>query len=657
LRWVFMGPIVMAMIYIASIIGKTNCTANGFSLSALLAVVGITILAFIVPFRLGGAIMNRWAGAGKKAGLGGGKWAAKKADYGMQRYGGKYAKYAPTAQWDKYKLNKARKEEEVRGETLASARGNRYKQAFQAGLANKRFKEDFLDTYGGMSKDVAQKSLDEAVKSGNMTALQGAVAAAAKEGFIGDQMEAISDNDDRGRKLRNVIKQKYKSVTGNDLSDAELTGEALKTHEGKAKVYQALFLKNTGDQEGLAKINRIQDAATVDGDWAAMDVFEENGKLRMFDRSNATDRKSMERVWGARLQSGNARQNVGKTRKETFATEKEREFFINSMSPEMINSMTNMRSGAGAALREGAAGGTGMQLLRSTPQGRQYLDLMARRGLIARNEVDPPTTLRVTTLDQQKRPQERIVNVSELTPTDLSAPEVRKKIEADIVGKANDLTGDDLDKFADSVSGNLNISKPVRRKLEIHKSWELKVKDATEISQTDATQAKGEIQTLINGIRDDLADAVQSSVDIPITMKRIVDAIPSAERTRFLPELEKNLRTNKPNEAIALTIKGQPGQKEEPITYQRILEVRDRARQKATQKGKFNDITYKIALGEALDKLSPSGRIDSESYDQILKIFDIFKGGKPTASQQSSPNGETEEEAAAREEEENDEFR
>jgi len=674
LRWVFMGPIVMAMIYVASIIGANNC--KDFSLSALLAVVGVTILAFIVPFRLGGAIMGRWAGAGKKAGLGGGKYIAKKADYGMQRYGGKYAKYAPTAQWDKYKLNKARKEEEVRGGALASARGERYRTAFQAGLSDKRFKEDFLDTYGGMSKDVAQKSFAEGIEKGDMTAIQGAVAAAANEGFIGDQMEAISNDDERGKKLKSIISQKYKAATGLELTADDLSEETLKTHAGKDKIYQALFLKNADDQEGLAKITRIQDGATKDGDWAAMSVFEEDGKYKMLDRSvrksgpggtetaedkihNDKNIRKMQTVWRARLNSGNARQNVGKTRKDTFATEEERKFFIDSMSPEMVNAMSNMRSGAGAALREGSGevkkAGTGMQLLRSTPQGRQYLEMMAKRGLISKDQVDPPTTLKVTTADTQGRPQETIANVGDI---DLNAtgvtPETRVRVEADIISKANHLTGDELDQFADSVVGNASVSEPVRAKITVHKSWEAKVKTAAAISQTDSRLAEQQTNELMDGIHNDIAEAAQSSVDVPIKIKKIIDAIPPRERLGFQKRLEGELTESS---VPAMTVQGQP------ISFRQVILIRNKARSIASANGKFDKMKYDLELSTLLDKMSPSGRVDSESYEQFQKITDTISGGKdakaprPTKAPRRVGNSETPQEAADREDEETEELR
>lgn len=91
LKWVFMGPVIMFIMYVASQIGAGNC--NNFSLPALLAVIGLTYIAALVPFKLGGAVMGAWSKAGKKgAGLAGkaawnNPWAKAQRAKGSQKFG------------------------------------------------------------------------------------------------------------------------------------------------------------------------------------------------------------------------------------------------------------------------------------------------------------------------------------------------------------------------------------------------------------------------------------------------------------------------------------------------------------------------------------------------------------------------------------------
>lgn len=85
LRWTFMGPIVMLLMWVASKIGETNCSGT-FSISALFAMCGVTYLAAIVPMKLGGPVMAAWAGFGKKiTGTGEGGYLKKPIDESIQR--------------------------------------------------------------------------------------------------------------------------------------------------------------------------------------------------------------------------------------------------------------------------------------------------------------------------------------------------------------------------------------------------------------------------------------------------------------------------------------------------------------------------------------------------------------------------------------------
>lgn len=56
IKYVFMGPIIIFIIWLGSKIGATNCGGT-FSLTALFATVGLVYLAAIIPFLLGGGAM------------------------------------------------------------------------------------------------------------------------------------------------------------------------------------------------------------------------------------------------------------------------------------------------------------------------------------------------------------------------------------------------------------------------------------------------------------------------------------------------------------------------------------------------------------------------------------------------------------------------
>lgn len=65
ISWAFMGPIVMFLMWVASLIGAGNCDGKHFTIGSLFAVCGLLYLAAIVPFKLGGPAMNAWGKAGK----------------------------------------------------------------------------------------------------------------------------------------------------------------------------------------------------------------------------------------------------------------------------------------------------------------------------------------------------------------------------------------------------------------------------------------------------------------------------------------------------------------------------------------------------------------------------------------------------------------
>lgn len=92
LKWTFMGPIVMLLVWVASVIGKTNCDAvtnvsgTTFSISALFATCGVLYLAAIVPFKLGGPLMGAIGKAGQWAtGTNKGGYLRKPVDESIQR--------------------------------------------------------------------------------------------------------------------------------------------------------------------------------------------------------------------------------------------------------------------------------------------------------------------------------------------------------------------------------------------------------------------------------------------------------------------------------------------------------------------------------------------------------------------------------------------
>ena len=67
INWIFMGPIIMFMLWMAGEVGRSNF-GTGFNVTASMAALLLVFLAAIVPFKLGGAVMEKVGQAGKLAG-------------------------------------------------------------------------------------------------------------------------------------------------------------------------------------------------------------------------------------------------------------------------------------------------------------------------------------------------------------------------------------------------------------------------------------------------------------------------------------------------------------------------------------------------------------------------------------------------------------
>lgn len=93
IKYVFMGPIMIFMLWLAAEIGKTNCTSGGFSLLVLFTVIGLVYLAAAMPFMLGGGAMA----LAQKVGKGVGKaavnnpWSKRKIDRAKGWAGDRFA--------------------------------------------------------------------------------------------------------------------------------------------------------------------------------------------------------------------------------------------------------------------------------------------------------------------------------------------------------------------------------------------------------------------------------------------------------------------------------------------------------------------------------------------------------------------------------------
>lgn len=70
LRWVFMGPVILLVLKVASIIGETSCGASstGGGVFSFIAIIGLMVLAIMVPWIIGGQVLSKIPGLSKGPG-------------------------------------------------------------------------------------------------------------------------------------------------------------------------------------------------------------------------------------------------------------------------------------------------------------------------------------------------------------------------------------------------------------------------------------------------------------------------------------------------------------------------------------------------------------------------------------------------------------
>lgn len=240
IKWTFMGSISIFLIWLASQIGAGQCPTpapaeGGFQISNLLAVVGLLILAGIVPFKLGGAVTNAWAGAAK--GIGNAAWnnpySQRKRDlvkaHLADKWGGSAlgrlanrGKVADEMHLENYKQRAANRDTDAKTDI------NKKYQGFQETKHETEMANSRLETQEAITMDVILNG-----KAGNSAATRAAEMAAEK--------------------LRNLNAKNDVEKTN---TNAETKARADAGHEQNLKERELAHAKNVLEEE---KVKRDED--------------------------------------------------------------------------------------------------------------------------------------------------------------------------------------------------------------------------------------------------------------------------------------------------------------------------------------------------------------------------------------------------------------
>lgn len=237
LRWVFMGPVILLLLKIASIIGKS--TNEEWNFFGFIGTVGLIIAAIMVPWLLAGSVMGKLQGWAMK----GGGWAGKNVP-GVS--------HATAFLGEKGMLGKFKEEREKKlGVAAAAGRGV---TMFAQGQGKAAIGEEInyekqrqaneelnrLVTIKGGVKDIGDDKIKQLMKK-NPKTLEQLVSIAGQKGEITNELlvkykkiagelgiqEGTKKHDDLAEKVNNAVdhqrivyRERRNSITNNPFGDS-----------------------------------------------------------------------------------------------------------------------------------------------------------------------------------------------------------------------------------------------------------------------------------------------------------------------------------------------------------------------------------------------------------------------------------------------------
>lgn len=196
-KFIFMKPISFFLLYLAGeiLIAGTKSQSGLTHITLWVVVAFLVYLSIIIPFKLGGAIMGAWGGAGKKAA----GWLGNRADYGMA----KYLKWSPKSAYQAYKMGSEEQRERAyalatgkqrdvwtKALSLGRRKSDYYKQAERA-LGMKTIKSEVGDL-DLKSREGLAEAFMKLHSRGDKQALQILLEEAAQDYMVADIMEELS---------------------------------------------------------------------------------------------------------------------------------------------------------------------------------------------------------------------------------------------------------------------------------------------------------------------------------------------------------------------------------------------------------------------------------------------------------------------------------
>lgn len=313
LRWVFLGPIVLFIIKIASIIGESNAkNTDSFSGFAFLSIIGLLALALYTPWIIGGSIFGKITGAAKTIG----NWAtdntftgrrlkAYVGAYGRKRKGDlEYTEKLATVQSDAVTENlykgsgwssfQAGKEEAQKlGASLKAERFSttiRNKEQFDKLINDKKFIQKQLKSNPQMLRELILFGAKSGFVTGDKDGQDGNSKTISKN--INEAIDSIYTKNDE--KTQTQKQQLEKNLNMDEIVKGVLAGSAESKDSDRAVIMlNDIKYKNSLDAiEDFFKNKLVPTLNSVNKNPAAQNKIIESALNKMVEAKDEIDRIS-----------------------------------------------------------------------------------------------------------------------------------------------------------------------------------------------------------------------------------------------------------------------------------------------------------------------------------------------------------------------------
>lgn len=530
LKWAFMGPILMIALWGGSMIGQSRTDTSAFSFSAALSVIFLTIVACMVPFKLGGAVMGAWGNAGK--------WLGKKglgaADYGLAKKTG----WSPSAAYQAYKMNNASKRENTLAKATADQRDMQNKlsgQKTEFGRITRKMIAQKQDKEG--PGGVGLESLAETVNALNTAVLNNqsdlAVMYMQKIGtnYMGE--DAIDFLSDDARKKLGYEIGNQKDDQGNDIID-KVTGKPTRTKLNHDIDGQRELLEKLGADD--REIGQYEDNLYRAGHVGAM--------TRLLDKQSGkfyheTDEDLLAKINIARSGSTEPGKLVNNTRWQSFFDDNGK---ITSMGKRLLDEKDGIFQAAHMPYISRGRGRPNVYNRLTRPENWQELDQInpalkesvEKAGYHPGWEIEGARTIKVGG---------NTVELSQLDSTNAG----NKSIQQQIIAQVKKLPADNAANLASNVMANPNFDRKFAQMVTNISDLKRAVTNSEGLGARNFPQTQTE--TTVNNIVNDGTKIVgngmrQENLDPRFVVQGILKSAPVDAQAQIFSQLKKSMKNS-----------------------------------------------------------------------------------------------------------------